>query len=421
MKENIQSQYDELQKELKREFEAKNEILRACFLELSPYEYLDLVFPEKTELTVVFGSTKDNQGNVIHYGTVKRISRDDIWDIAGQWNAYMPYCDFKKNYYHSKTLEAVRAFVNDCDKVTSTGLTRVLKYLWDLLPAKPTHIVNSGQGFHFVYVLDRPVQVKGLRWTINALNKDIQDKFSQLLKVDKHPVVHPYRFPGFQTKIDTKATVFQVRKAYRLEELMKHFRPTRNKAEGKGRAKNQETIYMPNGKRGFFVYVLRRLFINPPIPGRRHNSFFALGIISYKCRREVPYQEALEAIPMVYEVIMERNLHTGFTLDEAYKAFHKGYKQQYVRATWKYLTELLGWEYRPNKRNGRKRQQHLKLARQIKELYARSRWEELEEHIKHLLEQGYPKRKIAEMVGISHDTLYRRFSHLWLEGANPGS
>ncbi len=40
-----------------------------------------------------------------------------------------------------------------------------------------------------------------------------------------------------------------------------------------------------------------------------------------------------------------------------------------------------------------------------------SRWEELEEHIKRLLDLGYSKREIAEMVGI-HPTLYRRFGHL---------
>jgi len=45
--------------------------------------------------------------------------------------------------------------------------------------------------------------------------------------------------------------------------------------------------------------------MNPPIPGRRHNSFFALGIVAYKCRREVPYEEALETIPMVYEDMMD--------------------------------------------------------------------------------------------------------------------
>jgi len=182
----------------------------------------------------------------------------------------------------------------------------------------------------------------------------------------------------------------------------------RGKKEGQGRI-----LYLPNGRRAFFEWVLRRLFMNPPIPGRRHNSFFALGIVAYKCRREVPYEEALETIPMVYEDMMDRNLHIGFSKEEAYEAFHKGYKPEYVRASWKYLCKLLGWEYRPNKRNGRRRNEHLEFARQVKRLRAESRWKELEIRISRLISQGYSKQEIANMVGISRVTLWRRFSHLW--------
>ena len=46
--------------------------------------------------------------------------------------------------------------------------------------------------------------------------------------------------------------------------------------------------------------------------------------MAYKCRREVPYEEALETIPMVYEDMMDRNLHIGFTIEEAYSAEKRG-------------------------------------------------------------------------------------------------
>jgi len=400
---------------LQTEFLQKNSLLSSRFISVSPEEYIDSIYGQKDELVVVLGSEKDKEGRIIERGTVIRVPTEELWKLCFRANAYLPYADFHRNYYSSKTLKAVRAFVVDCDGVTSATLGKVVKYLWNSLPAQPTYIVNSGKGVHFIYQLDRPVEVKGLRWSINKLNEAIQNSYTALLEVDKHPVVHPYRFPGFLTKINTTATAFRVRGAYTLEELMKLFEIKPKKAEkGKKQEKQKgELLVLPNGRRAFFEWVLRRLFKNPPIPGRRQNSFFALGIVSYKCRREVPYEEAVETIPMVYEDMMRRNLHIGFRIEEAYEAFQKGYQPKYVRASWKYLCELLGWEYRPNKRNGRKREEHLKIARQIKELYAKSRWEELEEHIKRLLEQGYSKRKIAEMVGISHDTLYRRFSHLW--------
>jgi len=117
---------------------------------------------------------------------------------------------------------------------------------------------------------------------------------------------------------------------------------------------------------------------------------------------------------MVYEDMMDRNLHIGFSIEEAYEAFHKGYKPDYVRASWKYLSELLGWEYRPNKRNGRKREEHLKIARQIRALYQKARKEEKEEHIKRLLAMGYTKSKIAEMLGMSRRNLYKTYGHLFV-------
>ena len=414
MAENLAKQYEP--NGLQQEFERKNEILRSRFLELSPEEYLDCIFGDREELIVVFGSVKNDKGEIVERGTVKRIHREDVWAITWRANAYLPYADFHRNYYCSRTLKAVRAFVVDCDGVTSIRLNKTLKYLWSSLPAQPTHVVNSGQGVHFVYVLSQPIGVKGLRWSVGALNDAIQDSFVELLKVDKHPVVHPYRFPGFRTKINTVATVFKVREPYAFEELMRLFKighRTQGEARREEKKEQARVLYLSNGKRAFFEWVLRRLFKNPPIPGRRQNSFFALGIVAYKCRREVPYEEAVETIPMIYEDMMDRNLHIGFPIEEAYEAFHKGYQPKYVRASWRYLSELLGWEYIPRKRNGRKREEHLKIARQIRELYLRSKWEEMEEHIKRLRDLGYSKRKIAEMVGIHHSTLYRRFRHLF--------
>jgi len=403
-------QYEPRKNNLQQEFEAKNNILRSGFLEVAPVDYLSMIFPDKghkDELIVVFGTVKDKSGNVIERGTVKRVALEYIWDIAWRSNAYIPYCDFIKNYYHSKTLKSIKAFVVDCDGITSTRLKKILKYLWSSLPAEPTHIVNSGQGVHFVYVLSEAVDVKGLRWSVNKLNETIQDTFSRLLNVDKHPVVHPYRFPGFLTKINTVATAFKVREPYTFEELMKVFKLQPKKAkrtEKKGKQKG-ELLVLPNGRRAFFEWVLRKLFMNPPIPGRRHNSFFALGIVAYKCRREVPYEEALETIPMVYEDMMDRNLHIGFTMEEAYNAFHKGYNPKYVRASWKYLCGLLGWEYRPNKRNGRSREEHLEVMNAFRLVRKELRKKKYLPQILELKRKGLSLRQISKLLGIPHQTI----------------
>ena len=414
MAENLVRQY-EPQDNLQKEFQTKNEILRSRFLELNTEDYLDLIFPDRDELVVVLGSLKDKEGKVIEKGTITRVHKDDIWGLAWRSNAYMPYATFVKNYYHSKTLETVRAFVVDLDNVTSRNLNKLLRYGFKVLP-KPTHLVNSGKGVHLVYILSKPQPVRGYRWSVNALNTAIQEAYEVLGQLDKHPAMHPYRFPGFQTKINTVASAFKIREPYTFEELLELFKVS-CRTQGEARREKKEgqcrVLYLPNGKRAFFEWVLWRLFKNPPIPGRRHNSFFALGIIDYKCKREVPEWEAVEAVDMVYDDMERYNLHIGFTREEAHRAFEKGYNPKAVRVRWKYLCELLGWEYRPNKRNGRKREEHIKLMNRIRLARYQSRWEELEEHISRLISQGYSKQEIANMVGISRVTLWRRFSHLW--------
>jgi len=398
--------------DLQAEFERKNELLRSRFGELSPEDYLNLMFPDRDEFVVVLGTVKDSKGNVVERGTVVRVSAYEIWNIAWRSNAYIPYADFRKNYYHSKTLEAVRAFVVDLDGVSSRNLTQLLRYAFKKVP-EPSYVVNSGQGVHLIYALETPAVAKGWRWTLNALNGAIQDAYEKIASLDKHPIIHPYRFPGFATKINTKATVFRVRGHYSLEELLKLFEIKPRKEQGekpKKEAKSKgKIIHLPTGSRNFWEWFIWELFQNPPYPGRRHNSFFALGIVSYKCKLYVPYEEAKEVVDMVYDGMERFNLHLGFTREEAHRAFDKGYNQKAVKVRWKYLCELLGWKYRPNKRNGRSRKEHLRYVQKIRQIYK----EEKEEHIKRLLARGYTKSEIAEMLGITRQNLYKTYGHLF--------
>ena len=403
---------------LQTEFLQKNSLLSSRFISVSPEEYIDSIYGRKDELIVVLGSVKDKEGRIVEKGSVIRVHTEDLWKLFWRSNAYLPYADFHRSYYSSKTLKAVRAFVVDCDVVDSKVLSYLLSYLWGSLPLVPSYVVNSGKGVHFVYALVEPVSVRGRRYTLNELNKRIQESFEGIGKLDKHPIVHPYRFPGFMTKISMTATAFRSGRHYTLEELMKVFelKPVKAKSEESKtkKRKKAKVLYMPNGSKAFYGWVLRNLMKRPPIPGWRNKSFYALGVVSYKCKRWIDYQHALDMLDVLYGRMELLGLTKDFPKEEALKAFHSGYTPKAVRVRWKVLCEeFLNWEYRPNKRNGRKREEHVKLMNRIRLARCQSRWEELEEHIKRLIEQGYSKRKIAEMVGIHHSTLYRRFKHLF--------
>jgi hypothetical protein len=101
-----------------------------------------------------------------------------------------------------------------------------------------------------------------------------------------------------------------------------------------------------------------------------------------------------------------RNLHLGFTREEAHRAFDKGYNNKAVKVRWKYLCELLNWEYRPNKRNGRSREEHLEFLRDLKVL----RRQKVLPRIKELTSKGISIRRISTMIGVSEKAI-----RMWLK------
>ena len=67
MKENLARQYESQRTDLQQEFEAKNDLLRSRFLEISPEDYLSTIFPDKGEeddLIIVLGTLKDSRGTL---------------------------------------------------------------------------------------------------------------------------------------------------------------------------------------------------------------------------------------------------------------------------------------------------------------------------------------------------------------------
>lgn len=384
----------------REEFYLKNQILSQHFKEISPEEYLNTIFRNKQVFTLIRGSTD------IEKGTVFRIGKEDLYKFMERNNIYMPYCDFKNNYYHSKTVQYIRAFVVDLDNIKPIHIEMLTRYILKNLPLLPSYIINSGHGIHIIYALDKPTKVKGLRWTLKTVNKAIQDKFIHFANLDRHPLMHPYRTAGFTTKIGTIATVFQVSRPYNIGEIINAFGVKKVK---KKKRKKTDILHIPNGKRAFFEWVILRMFKNPPIPGRRHDSFFALGIISYKCKREVPFEEAQKAVDMILENMKAYKLLDGFSPEEAYKAFRKGYNPKATTVSWRYLCGKLAWEYRVNKRNYRKQEDHLRIAREIKKIKDQEKVKKLKEEAEELLKR-YPNKSknwVAKKLDISRQYLHK--------------
>jgi len=110
---------------------------------------------------------------------------------------------------------------------------------------------------------------------------------------------------------------------------------------------------------------------------------------------------------MVYDDMERYNLHIGFTREEAHRAFEKGYNPKAITVRWKYLCGLLGWEYKQNKRNGRKREEHIAYMNFIRQAKAKYRRKEVMPIVWLMLEDGLSIRQISSMLGIPKSTLSR--------------
>lgn len=385
-----------------KDFLGKREYLASKFELIPPKVYLDRIYSGKGRLVVILGTTKTFKGTVI------RLQKQEIWKLSAYPNVYMPYVDFVNDYYHSRTTDRIRAFVVDCDAVNINTLEYLLKYVWDKLPLLPSYIVNSGKGVHFVYALDMPYKIKDRKRLVNDLNTKIQETYAEIGRLDKHPISHPYRFPGFATKLYTKAEAFITGKHYSLQELIEAFM---GEVEGKKQIQPQQgkILVFPKGSKHFYSYVLRSLMRRPPIPGRRNKSFFALGIVSWKCMSHVSKEEAVKMARVLYERMELLGLTRDFSWEEALKAFNSAYNPKATTVRWKTICDLLDWEYRPNKRNGRSREQHLEYLQGIRKLQKK----EKEKRIKELLAKGYSKAQIARELGVTRYNLYKSYGYLF--------
>lgn len=361
---------DEKLEDIEKEYHEKNMILEQFG------EWVDGV----TLYEDMFGDTEQLMPVVFIDGDDKHMVKMSIAEALEQAESrndiLMGGSTYFKEFVSKATAKDIHAFIIDMDNVYSGVLLSALRNAWNTekeeLPM-PTYIVNSGTGLHLYFLLKEPVP----HYQCNAENIDqlyrrlaVQQTTKRIyLQKQVQWFGQDFRMAGSLNKYNWKNEVFKVGEKWDIDELGKavglkdaHFvryeEPRKKKAVQRDRTKNRPKRKGWRCNRGFYDYTLERCR-NETKEGTRYMSFCALAVIAWKCNvpiNEVE-QDLLGLIPKYNEgavrKIKEKEVQHALRM----------YNEKAMLTQRERLQDWIGWEYRPAKRNGRKRAVHLTLAR----------------------------------------------------------
>ena len=337
-------------------------------------------------------------------------------------------CTYFKGFVSKATAKDIYAFIIDMDNVWAGVLKTALMNDWNTekeeLPM-PTYIVNSGTGLHLYYLLKDPIP----HYKCNAENIDQLYRALAIQQTTKRIYLQKqvqwfgqdFRMAGSLNKYDWHNEVFKVGEKWDIDDLGKavglkdiHFvhygeQKQYQKAAKKAPKRTKGSGWLCN--RGFYDYTLERCREETK-EGSRYMSFCALAVIAWKCN--VPIDEVerdlIGLIPKYNEgatrQIKEKEVQHAL----------KMYNEKAMLTQRERLQDWIGWEYKPIKRNGRKRADHLKRARAVQNIdYPNGEWRNTDgrpskKNIIRAYQNEHPDAKPMDCVadtGISRNTVYR--------------
>jgi len=286
-------------------------------------------------------------------------------------------CSYFNNWISKKSAKEIYTFIIDMDNVYSGTLLYALQADWASANgepfAKPTYIVNSGTGLHLYFVLDDAVpcyrrSMEDIDQVYRALA--VQQSRRVYVKRQVHWFGQDFRMAGGNGKYGWENTVFRIGEKWDIDELAKavgvntHFVRYGEKREQLPREKTKRR----KGGKGWYS---NRAFYNYSLEscrektreGNRYTSMCALSVIAWKCN--VPMGELerdLRSLLPGYNKGAIRQIKES----EIYSAM-KMYNEKAMLTQRASLEHWQGWEYKPIKRNGRKRADHLKIMNFVRE------------------------------------------------------
>lgn len=315
---------------------------------------------------------------------------------------------FKKNARY------MYAMVFDLDEVGEVELAEVIHQQDIGMTPQANIIVNSGDGIHLYYILEKPVPLypevySSLTRIKKALTRLVWNKATsrtgEFNEVQIQPIIQPFRVPGSKTKHGNIVTAWYNADAplHTITELNQY--ATKSKlidynsgvsmeeanAIDKGDystnrlTKVKAQILYPDWyqrriveglprttwgvNRAVYDWWKKTLWESDSVAvGHRYHCIMFLAVYAKKCN--IPFDElkkdALELVPRMESITKSTGRH--FTEQDAMDAL-KAYKDNAETYPIKTISDRTGIQIQRNKRNNRERTEHLRGARALQEVY----------------------------------------------------
>lgn len=413
----------------KEQYEEKNMVLEGFGDRVSALALYEDIFGDLDQLMPVVIIDESEQKHM-----VKMSIEEAVTHAKGRNDVLMGGVTYFKQFVSKATARNIYTFIIDMDNVYSGVLLRALQHGWALengeqLPM-PTYIVNSGIGLHLYFVLDKPLpNYKRQTENIDRLYRELaiqQTTRRVYLRKQVQWFGQDFRMAGGCGKDMWENTVFRVGKKWNADKLAKacgldiHFyaegeQLPKIKKEKEPGQKQRKGFYT---NRKFYDYSLERCR-NESVEGWRYTSMCALTVIAWKCK--VPKDE-LEKDLLSLIPIFNKGAVRLVKEKEVYSAL-KMYNEKAMETTRERLQDWQGWEYKPIKRNGRKRAEHLKRARAVQVIdYPDGEWRNkngrplAKQAIMDFVKEEYSKNwefprksEIHKALGISYPTIRKYY------------
>lgn len=370
--------------------------------------------------------------------------------------AFMSPCTYFGRSNSAERQSKLCALVFDIDGVDDLNLNNFFSgaVVGGAYPM-PQHVVLSGHGVHLYYVLEEPLdlypnikkQVKELKY---ALTRRLWNRYTSTVEeVQYQGINQSFRVPGSRTKPDAaipRCLAYRVsRHPVSIEDLNGFveessrvnlgmcYRESRLSAEeAKVRYPEWYARVVEGGGRGQWVvkrdlyeWWLRKVRVGATY-GHRYFCVMALAIYAAKCgiyERDEVKEAAMGLVPYL-DSLNPDHPFTEADVDSAMECLDS----RYVTFPRRDIAKLTGIDIPPSKRNGRKQDIHLEIARATKgvlktagELKREGRpkgsgTKEAEVREYAMRHPDASQRQIAAALGISKTTVNR-----WLRGSERGS
>ena len=409
---------DESLEYIQEQYEEKNMVLSEFGEEVSSYTLYEDIFGDTTQTIPVVFIDDDNKHIV-------PMSIDEAMEQSEDRNdVLMGGCTYFNNWISKKSAKDIYTFIIDMDNVYSGTLLNALRNDWKSANGeplvKPTYIVNSGTGLHLYFILTQKIP----NYKATTENLDKLYRALAIQQTTKRVYLHKqvqwfgqdFRMAGGLNKYGWRNTIFKVGDKWDIDELAKgvglqdvHFTRYGEKRSKKTSVrKDRQNREGWRSNRAFYDYALRNCRAKTK-EGNRYTSMCALSVIAWKCNvsKEELEKDLLSLLP---------DYNKGATRQIKEKEIYSAMKMHNKKAMLtqrESLENWQGWEYKPIRRNGRKRADHIKYMNTMKRFKKElgepvNEGRPTKEHIVReyrLLHPNATKTEVVTNTGLTYDTV----------------